>query len=117
MVSCQTMQDMYERILTNKIVHLKEIYNFDFDHFLCFNREKCYQKSKIQFSGQTLRHTKNMLRHKIVLFKKIYKSYFEHFLIKCIVFVLFVKNLIKNQNFNFPDKLCVGFLMSIGTGV
>ena len=38
----------YEKMLENKIVHLKKIYNFDFDHFLIkrtvfvFNREKCY---------------------------------------------------------------------------
>ena len=49
----------YEKMLS-KIVHLKEIYNFDFDHFL----------------------------------------------IKRAVFVLIVKNVIKNQKFNFPDKLC-----------
>ena len=59
MVSGQTMQDMYEKMLTSKIVRLKEIYNFDFDHFL----------------------------------------------IKRTVFVLIVKNVIKNQKFNFPDKL------------
>ena len=38
----------YEKMLRSKIVYLKEIYNFDFDHFFykthgfCFNREKCY---------------------------------------------------------------------------
>ena len=38
----------YEKMLKSKIVHLKEIYNFDFDHFFdkthgfCFNREECY---------------------------------------------------------------------------
>ena len=50
----------YEKMLTSKIVHLKEICNCDFDHFL----------------------------------------------IKCTVFVLIVINVIKNQKFNFPDKLC-----------
>ena len=57
-------------------------------------------------SGQTLRHTKQMLRNKIYRFKKIYKFYFDHFLIKCTVFVLNVKNVIKNQKLNFSDKLC-----------
>ena len=38
----------YDKMLTSKIVHLKEIYNFDFDQFFgktdgfCFNREKYY---------------------------------------------------------------------------
>ena len=64
------------------------------------------KNQKIQFSGQTLQHTKQMLRNKIVRFKKIYKFYFDHFLIKRTVFVLIVKNVIKNQKFNFPDKLC-----------
>ena len=49
----------YEKMLKSKIVHLKEIYNFDFDYFL----------------------------------------------IKRTVFVLVVKNVIKNKKFNFPDKL------------
>ena len=39
-----------------------------------------------------------MLTDKIVRFKKIYKFDFDHFLIKCTVFVLIVKNVIKNQN-------------------
>ena len=30
----------------------------------------------------------------------------DHFSIKRTVFVLIVKNFIKNQKFNFPDKLC-----------
>ena len=47
-----------------------------------------------------------MLKNKIVRIEKIYKFYFDHFLIKCTVFVSIVKNVIKNQKFNFPDKLC-----------
>ena len=42
-----------------------------------------------------------MLRNKIIRFKKIYKFYFDYFLIKCTVFVLNVKNVIKNQKFKF----------------
>ena len=47
-----------------------------------------------------------MLRKKIVHSKKIHKFYFDHFLIKCTVFVLNVKRVIKNQKFHFSDKLC-----------
>ena len=47
-----------------------------------------------------------MLKSKIVHLKKIYNFDFYHFLIKRTVFVLIVKNVIKNQKFNFPDKLC-----------
>ena len=83
----------YEKMLKSKIVHLKKIYNFYFDHFLIKRRVfvlnvKNVIKSKIQFSGQTLRHTKQMLRNKIVRFKKIYKCYFDHFLIG-IIFLSF----------------------------
>ena len=46
-----------------------------------------------------------MLRNNIVRFKKIYNFDFDHFLIKSTVFVLNVRNVIKNQKFNFPDKL------------
>ena len=53
----------------------------------------------------SLGHTKQMLRNKIVRFKQIYKFYFDHFLINCTVFVLIVINTIKNQKFNFLDKL------------
>ena len=47
-----------------------------------------------------------MLKSKIVHLKKIYNFDFDHFFIKRTVFVLIVKNFIKNQKFNFPDKLC-----------
>ena len=45
-----------------------------------------------------------MLRSKIVHLKEIYNFYFDHFLIKHTVFVLIVKNVIKNQKFNFPEQ-------------
>ena len=47
-----------------------------------------------------------MLSSKIVHLKEIYNFDFDHFLIKRTVFVLIVTNVIKNQKFNFPDKLC-----------
>ena len=47
-----------------------------------------------------------MFRSKIVHLKKIYNFYFDNFLIKRRVFVLIVKNVIKNQKLNFSDKLC-----------
>ena len=152
------MRDMYEKILRSKMVHLKKIYKFCFDHFLlkrtvlvliektflkikscgfrttqCEIRKKCLEtklfiskrstnfilikctvfvlimknvikNQKLNFPDK-LRHTKKMFRNKIVHFKRIYKFYFNHFLIKCTVFVLIMKNVIKNQKFNFPGKL------------
>ena len=47
-----------------------------------------------------------MLKSTIVHLKNIYKFGFDYFLIKRTIFVLIVKNVIKNQKFNFPDKLC-----------
>ena len=44
-----------------------------------------------------------MLRRKIVHLKKIYNFDFDHFLIKHTVFVLIVKNVIKNQKLNFSS--------------
>ena len=57
-------------------------------------------------SGQTMEDTKKCLKSKIVHLKKIYNFDFDNFLIKRTVFVLTMKNVIKNQKFNFPDKLC-----------
>ena len=57
-------------------------------------------------SGQTMQDTKKILRSKIVHLKKIYNFDFDHFLIKRTIFVLIVKNVIKNQKLNFSDKLC-----------
>ena len=98
-------------MLQSKIAHLKEIYNFDFGHFLIKRTvfvlivKNVIKNEKFNFPDK-LRHTKKMLRNKIVCFKKIYKFYFDHFLIKFTVLVLIVKNVIKNRKFNFPDKLC-----------
>ena len=47
-----------------------------------------------------------MLKSKIVELKEIYHFDLEQFLIKRTIFVLIVKNVIKNQTFHFSDKLC-----------
>ena len=101
----------YEKMFRGKIVHLKEIYRFGVHHFL----EKCtvfilIKKTVLKiktcsFRTNNARYEK-MLRSKIVHLKKIYNFDFNHFLIKRRVFVLTLKNVIKNQKFNFPDKLC-----------
>ena len=49
------------------------------------------------------RHEK-MLQNKIVHLKETYKFCLNYFMIKRTVFVLIVKNVIKNQKFNFPAK-------------
>ena len=98
-------------MLRNKIVHLKEAYKFYFNHFL----EKCpvfilIRKTLLKIKSCGFRATnaryEKMLRRKIVHLKKIYNFDFDHFLIKQTVFVLIVKNVIKNQNFNFSAKQC-----------
>ena len=61
---------------------------------------------KVVVSGQTLQDMKKMLRTKIVHLKEIYNFDFDHVLIKRTVFVLIVKNFIKNKKFDFPVKLC-----------
>ena len=77
-------------MLISKIVHLKKIYKFGFAHFFFF-----FEKRSVFI------FIKKTLKRKIVHLKKIY-----HFLIKRTVFVLILKNVIKNQKFNFPEKLC-----------
>ena len=101
----------YEKMLRSKIIHLKETYKFCFDHFLIKRTvfiliKKTLLKIKsCSFRPNNARYEK-ILKSKIVHLKKIYNFYFDHFLIKRTVFVLIVKNVIKNQKFNFPDKLC-----------
>ena len=98
-------------MLTCKIIHLKETYKFFFGHFLMKRTvfiliKKMLLKIKSYgFRSNNARYEK-MLRSKIVHLKKIYNFNFDHFLVKRTVFVLIVKNVIKNQKFNFPDKLC-----------
>ena len=102
----------YEKMLRSKIVHLKKIYKFCFDHFLIKrtvlvlkNIKHCLKIKSCHFRPNNGRYEK-MLRSKIVHLKKIYNFDFDHFLIKRTVFVLIVKNVIKNQKFNFLNKLC-----------
>ena len=98
-------------MLRSKIFPLKK--KFDFDHFLVkrtvLNVEMLKTLLKIKNCGfwtNNARYEK-MLRSKLVPLKNIYKFYFDHFFIKRTVFVLIVKNVIKNQKFNFSDKPCV----------
>ena len=101
----------YEKMLISKIIHLKETYKFCFDHFLIKRTVFILIKktlSKIKSCGfrpNNARYEK-VLKSKIVHLKKIYNLDFDHFLIKRTVFVLNVKNVIKNQKLNFSDKLC-----------
>ena len=98
-------------MLRSKIIHLKETYKFCFDHFFIKRTvfiliKKTLLKIKCcGFRPNNGRYEK-MLKSKIVHLKKIYKFYFDYFLIKCRVFVLNVKNVIKDQKLNFSDKLC-----------
>ena len=100
------MEDTKYVMLRSKIIHLKEIYNFDFDQFL-IKRTVFVLIVKNIIKNQKFNFPDKLCDiRKIVRFKKIYKFYFDHFLIKYTVFVLNVKNVIKNQKFNFSDKLC-----------
>ena len=97
-------------MLTSKIVHLKKINRFGFDHFLLKRTvfiliKKTLLKIKIcGFRPNNAKYEK-ILTSKIVHLKKIYNFDFDSFLIKRTVFVLIVKNVFKNFLFNFPDKL------------
>ena len=98
-------------MLRSKIIHLKETYKFCLDHvlekltvFILIKKTMLKIKS-CGFRPNNARYEK-MLRSKTVHLKEIYNCDFDHFLIKRTVFVLIVKNVIKNQKFNFPDKVC-----------
>ena len=89
-------------MLKSKIVHLKKIYKFCFDHFLKKRTVFILIKKtllKIKSCGFRPNNVKDekMLTSKIVHIKEIYNFDFDHFLIKRTVFVLIVKNVIKNQ--------------------
>ena len=97
-------------MLRSKIIHLKETYKFCFDHFLekrtvfILIKKTLLKIKSCGFRPNNGRYEK-MLKSKIVHLRKIYNFDFDHFLIKCTVSVLIVKNVIKNQKINFPDKL------------
>ena len=100
-------------MLTSKNLHLKKIYKFYLDHFLVKRTvfvliEETLLKIKKNY-GSLSNNTRyeKMLTSKVVYLKKICKFYFDHCLIKRTDFVLIAKNVIKNQNFNFPVKLCI----------
>ena len=101
----------YEKMLKSKIIHLKETYKVCFDHFLekrtvfILVKRTLLKIKSYGFRPNNARY-KKMLTGKIVHLKEIYNFRFDHFLIKRTDFVLIVKNVIKNQKFNFPDKLC-----------
>ena len=88
-------------MLTSKIIHLKETYKFCFDHFLekrtvfILIKRTLLKIKSCSFRPNNERYEK-MLKSKIVHLKKIYNFDFDHFLIKRTVFVLIVKNVIKN---------------------
>ena len=96
-------------MLKGKIVHLKQIYKFGFDHYLekrtvfILIKKTLLKIKSCGFRPNNARYEKR-LTSKIVHLKEIYNFDFDHFLIKRTVFVLIVKNVIKNQKFNFLDK-------------
>ena len=98
-------------MLNSKNVRLKKIYNFCFDHFLekltvfILIKKTLLKIKSCGFRPNNARYEK-ILSSKFVYLKEIYNFGFDHFLIKRAVFVLIVINVIKNQKFNFPDKLC-----------
>ena len=97
-------------MLRRKIIYLKETYKFYFDHFLekrtvfILIKKTLLKIKSCGFRPNNARYEK-MLSSKIVYLKEIYNFGFDQFLMKRPVFVFIVKNVIKNQKFNFPDKL------------
>ena len=98
-------------MLKSNIVHLKKIDKFGFDYFLekrtvfILLKKTLLKIKSCGFRPNNARQGK-MLSSKIIHLKEIYNFGFDHFLIKRTVFILIVKNVIKNRKFNFPDKLC-----------
>ena len=107
----RTNYSRYEKMLKSKIVHLKETYKFYFNHFLekfpvfILIKKKSLKIKSCGFRPNYERYEK-IWKSKIVYLKETYKFYFDNFLIKRTIFVLIVKNVIKNQNFNFAAKQC-----------
>ena len=80
-----------KKMLRSKIVHLKKIYKFCFDHFFVLIEKTLLKIKKCSFWPKNVSYEK-MLISKIVYLEKIYKFDFDYFLIKC------TKNVIKNLN-------------------
>ena len=101
----------YGKMLRSKIFLLKKNYTFGFDHFLekrtvfILIKKTLLKIKSCSFRQNNARYEKT-LKSKIVYLKEIYNFDFDHFFIKSTVFVLIVKNVLKNQKFNFADKLC-----------
>ena len=76
----------YEKMLWSKIVDLKEIYNFDFDHFFIKHTvfvlivKNAIKNKKFNFLAK-LYGVRKMYQIKVVVFKKLYIFYIKHFLI------------------------------------
>ena len=88
-------------MLKSKIIHLKEAYKFCFDNFLekrtvfILIKKTLLKIKSCDFRPKNARYEK-ILYSKIVHLKEIYNFGFDHFLIKRTIFVLNVKNVIKN---------------------
>ena len=101
-----------KKMLRNKIVHFKMIYKFALNYFfigvialLLFIKNVFLEIQNLIFLPKYMRYEKH-IRDKIVHLKKIHKFISEHFFIGHIVFVLIVKNVIKNKKFHFSPNLC-----------
>ena len=85
-------------MLIRKLVQLKKIYKFYFDHFLLkrtvlvLSIKNGFYKIKKSIIRPNYSRYEKMLSSKIVHLKKIYKLGFDHFLVKCTVLVLSIKN-------------------------
>ena len=85
-------------MLRNKIIHLKKIYKFCFDHFwvnrtaLVLSVKNGFYKNKKSFFRPNYARYEKMVESKIIHLKKIYKFDLDHFLLKYTVFVLSIKN-------------------------
>ena len=91
----------YEKMLKAKIIHLKETYKFCFDHFLIKRTvfiliKKTLLKIKSCGFRPNNRRYEKISISKIVHLKENHNFDSDHFLIKRTVFVLIVKNVIKN---------------------
>ena len=85
----------YEKMLRSKIVYIRKIYKFYFDHFLVkhtvfvLSIKNGFYKMKKSIFRPNYARSEKMLRSKIFYLKKMYKFDFDHFFIKRTVFVLF----------------------------